>query len=97
MKVQLNSSCCTKRNKAQNVILKQTFSHLGFWGLRLKSSSFHMFLHRNISADDCAIELFKPLRLIYTEELPGVATHNSLFALLYPGVAVHERRITRRK
>jgi len=29
-------------------------------GLRLKSSSFHMFLHGNISGDDCAKELFKP-------------------------------------
>jgi len=25
MKVQLNSSCCTRRNKAQKFILKQTF------------------------------------------------------------------------
>jgi len=36
------------------------------------------------------------LRPIYTEKLPGVATHDSLFVLLRPGSAVHERRITRR-
>jgi len=29
-------------------------------GLRLKFSSFHMFLCGNISADDCARELLKP-------------------------------------
>jgi len=29
-------------------------------GLRLRSSSLQMFLHGNISADDCARELFKP-------------------------------------
>ena len=28
--------------------------------LTIKSSSLHMFLHRCISADDCARELFKP-------------------------------------
>ena len=35
------------------------------------------------------------LKPIYTEELAGVAAHNFLFVLLRPGVAVHERRITR--
>jgi len=40
---------------------------------------------------------FPPLlRPIYTEDVPGVAAHDSLFVLLCPGVAVHERRITRR-
>jgi len=29
-------------------------------GLRLKSNSSHVFLHGNISTDDCAKELFKP-------------------------------------
>jgi len=28
---------------------------------------------------------------MYTEELPGVAAHNSLFVLLRPGVAVSNR------
>jgi len=32
----------------------------------------------------------------YTEKLPEVAAHDSLFVLLPPGLAVHERRITRR-
>jgi len=36
------------------------------------------------------------LKPIYTEELPGGAAHDFLFVLLRPGVAVHERRITRR-
>jgi len=27
MEVQLNSSCCTRRNKAQKVILQQTFQN----------------------------------------------------------------------
>jgi len=31
------------------------------------------------------------LRPIYTEELPGVAVHDSLFVLLHPGVAVPNR------
>ena len=38
----------------------------------------------------------KRIKAIYTEKLPGVAAHDSLFVLLRPGVAVHERRITRR-
>jgi len=29
-------------------------------GLTLRSSSLHMFLHGEFSADDCARELFKP-------------------------------------
>ena len=36
----------------------------------------------------------KTCRPIYTEKLPGVAAHNSLFVVLCPGVAVHESRIT---
>jgi len=31
------------------------------------------------------------LRPIYTEELPGVAAHDSLFVLLRPGVAMPSR------
>jgi len=31
------------------------------------------------------------LKPIYTEELPGVAAHDSLFVLLRPGVAVPSR------
>jgi len=36
------------------------FNTLASGGLRLKSSSLHMFLHRNVSADNCARELLKP-------------------------------------
>jgi len=37
------------------------FNTLAAGGLKLKSSSLHVFLNGNIS-DDCARELFKPLK-----------------------------------
>jgi len=38
-----------------------------------------------------AHERIPSLRPIYTEKLPGVAAHDSLFILLRPGVAVPSR------
>ena len=45
-------------------------------GLRQKSSSLHMFLCRNVSADDCAKELFKPWK-----DLASLRICNAKFVL----------------
>ena len=39
----------------------------------------------------CVLRLSQELRPIYTEKLPGVAAHDSLFVLLRPRVAVPSR------
>jgi len=46
--------------------------------LRLKSSSLHVFLHGNISADDCARELFKPSKDLASLH---ICNENNIFGL----------------
>jgi len=59
--------------------------------LRLKSSSLHVFLHGNISADDCARELFKP-----SKDLASLRICNKKIILgfgLFQGTLLKECRL----